>query len=440
MLDRLMTLSRGVADEVEIYQERTCTTEVRSTNGKPDEIQSSMLGGITLRLLKAGKIGFSYTRNCHEPERLIEGAVASLAAGVDGPASFASPAQVASLETWDPAIETVTTELLADECRRASEALAGRVGGFDGGTIGCSMRSARHERRLLTSGGTVLSSRQAGVTGTSSLAYPGTGAALLQTEAAKHIFRISDDSLQFLADVYQCSQKPIPVPCGRVKVLFMPSAMFTLTWRLMVGTSGKSVLRKESPLAGRLGQTVFHPSITFLDDPWDRRFPGGRSFDDEGTPTKPLTLIENGVLKSFYYDRLYAEKAGHCPTGHGYKSSGGFSGNGLSVPPQPSLQHLTIKPGPSTFSELVTMMDRGVIVFGPLGPHSGNIPNGDYSIGLAPGLVVENGQIIGRAKDAMVSGNVYETFRNVIGIGSRVEPEFMGNFPPVLFDGVSVSG
>ncbi|MFZ2961230.1 MAG: metallopeptidase TldD-related protein [Candidatus Ozemobacteraceae bacterium] len=458
MLDQLMKLARRVGDEVEIYHERIRSTEVKYSNGMADEIQSSMLSGTALRLLKDGKVGFSYSRNSSEPERLpeferlpelerlpeferlIKGAVASLAAGVDGPASFSADSQVTTLDTWDPAIETVTTEMLADECHRASESLACRVGGFGGGTVGCSMSSNIHELRILTSGGADLRSRQGFVTGTPSLAYPGTGAILFRSEAAKGFHPISDGSLDFIADVHQCSQSQVSVPTGRVKVLFMPSAMFALTWRLIVGTSGRSILRKESPLAGRLDQTVAHPGITLMDDPWDVRFPGGRSFDDEGTPTKPLTLIENGVLKSYYYDRFYARKADQRPTGHGYKSAGGFLGYRLSTPPQPSLQHLTIKPGRSCFSDLVKMMDRGVIVFGPLGPHSGNIPNGDYSIGLAPGLVVEKGQIIGRAGDAMVSGNVYDTFKNVIGIGSRVEQEFMGNYPPVLFDGVSVSG
>jgi len=437
---KMMELAVRAADEVEIYQERTSSTEVRYSNGKADDIQSLMLGGTTIRLLKNGKVGFSYSRNCSEPERLIEGAVASLSAGVDGPASFATVSQVAPLDTWNPAIGTVTTEMLADECRRASESLARKVGGFERGTITCSMRSDINELCILTSGGAVLNSRQGFVRGTPSLAYPGTGATLSRSEAAKQFFQISDEALDFIADVHQSSRKQVSVPSGRMKVLFMPAAVFTLSWRLMVGTSGRSVFRKESPLVDCLGQSIAHPGITVIDDPWDGRFPGGRSFDDEGTPTQPLTLIENGVLKSFFYDRLYAKKANHHPTGHGYKNAGGFSGNSLSTPPQPSLQHLTIKPGQSGFSDLVKMMDRGVIVFGPLGPHSGNIPNGDFSIGLAPGLFVENGQIIGRARDAMVAGNLYDLLKDVIGIGNQLEQEFMGTYPPVLFDGVTVSG
>lgn len=48
---------------------------------------------------------------------------------------------------------------------------------------------------------------------------------------------------------------------------------------------------------------------------------------------------------------------------------------------------------------------------GALGAHSGNIPNGDFSIGLSPGLYVENGEIVGHVKDSMVAGNIYEVMK-----------------------------
>ena len=70
--------------------------------------------------------------------------------------------------------------------------------------------------------------------------------------------------------------------------------------------------------------------------------------------------------------------------------------------------------------ELIGMMQKGVIVGGAMGAHSGNILNGEYSIGLAPGSYVENGVIAGRVKDAMVAGNVYETMQNVVAIEDMV--------------------
>jgi len=81
----------------------------------------------------------------------------SLDRGAEPALGHPSPSELAA---WDPSIETVTTDMLARECGRASEALASRVGGFDGGTISCFMGLTTHERRVLTSHGTDLRSRQ----------------------------------------------------------------------------------------------------------------------------------------------------------------------------------------------------------------------------------------------------------------------------------------
>ena len=52
---------------------------------------------------------------------------------------------------------------------------------------------------------------------------------------------------------------------------------------------------------------------------------------------------------------------------------------------------------------------------------------------------VENGEIIGRVKDAMVAGNVYETLKNIVAIEDTVHDCWSGRFPAVLCDDVSVA-
>ncbi len=119
------------------------------------------------------------------------------------------------------------------------------------------------------------------------------------------------------------------------------------------------------------------------------------------------------------------------PTGHGFKGS-------VSSKQAPSLTHLCITAGNKSFSDLVQSIDNGIIVAGALGAHSGNIPNGDYSIGVAPGLYVEKGEIAGHVKDVMVAGNIYDTLKNVLEIENTLHPCYGGNFPAVLFDNINV--
>jgi len=85
------------------------------------------------------------------------------------------------------------------------------------------------------------------------------------------------------------------------------------------------------------------------------------------------------------------------------------------------------------------MVDKGIILVGVMGAHSGNIPNGDYSVGVSPGLYVEKGEIVGRVKDVMVAGNVYDTLKKVIAIENRLHPCWGGRMPAILCDNISVS-
>jgi PmbA protein len=56
------------------------------------------------------------------------------------------------------------------------------------------------------------------------------------------------------------------------------------------------------------------------------------------------------------------------------------------------------------------------------------------------GYRVLGGQIVGRVKDTMVSGNVYQLLKQLVGIGS--DGAWSGSCwtPSVLVDGVSVTG
>jgi len=223
-----------------------------------------------------------------------------------------------------------------------------------------------------------------------------------------------------------------------MKVLWMPGSMHTLTWRILSGTSAKSIYEKISPIAEKIGEKIFNEKLTIHDAPLDDKYPWARAFDDEGVNCNPLSIIENGVLKSFYYDLNFAQKLDKKSTGHGYRTSR-WGGEAIALKPNPNLTHLQIKPGNASFSELLKFMDKGMIIEGAMGAHSGNIPNGDYSVGVSPGFYVENGEIIGRVKDAMIAGNVYDTLKNVVAIEDTLHPSWSGRFPAILCDDVSVA-
>jgi predicted Zn-dependent protease len=75
-----------------------------------------------------------------------------------------------------------------------------------------------------------------------------------------------------------------------------------------------------------LGKEVVAPFLSVVDDPLRERF--GRTFlrgsyryDDEGVPARRVSLIENGVLKTFLMSRLPVKGFDHS-NGHGRRSPG----------------------------------------------------------------------------------------------------------------------
>ncbi len=143
------------------------------------------------------------------------------------------------------------------------------------------------------------------------------------------------------------------------------------------------------------------------------------------------------VLRKLNLD--YADKLKEEPTGTGYRG-GMWGGETVALPPVPSLVCKRIAPGDISFEDMIKGINRGVIVMGVLGAHSGNILNGDFSVGLNPGFYVENGEIKGRVKDGMVSGNVYDVLNNIESVENRLHESYTGGrYPSILLDDVSVA-
>ena len=121
--------------------------------------------------------------------------------------------------------------------------------------------------------------------------------------------------------------------CG--PVLFSHEAagvlMNTVLSKLLAGPqaskSSSRLFKKEHPYINQIGKRVASRIVSVVDDPGAKEFNGSQLFghfeaDDDGVMAQKLTLIENGVLKTFCTSR--------APT-RGVKGSNGHSGNGVGT-------------------------------------------------------------------------------------------------------------
>jgi PmbA protein len=222
-------------------------------------------------------------------------------------------------------------------------------------------------------------------------------------------------------------------PTKKLPVIFTANGIASaLILPLLSAFNGKTVMEGASPLEKKLNKPVFDKNFSLTDDSLAAFRPGSRPCDDEGVPSGRTALVNKGIVKAFFYDLQTAALAGKKSTGNGSRSRGGL--------PAPSASALVVTPGKTTLDEMISDIKEGLIIEQLMGAEQGNILGGDFSGNVLLGFKIEKGKIVGRVKDTMVSGNVYEILKDLPAIGS--ETRWVGGFlqtPPFYCKALAVS-
>jgi len=223
------------------------------------------------------------------------------------------------------------------------------------------------------------------------------------------------------------AQATVPAPQGQVPIIFTPKSA-PLFWETVIAAlNGKRIWEGSSPWSDRATQQVLSEQITLWQDP--TRNPERCPFDDEGTPTQQLTLIQAGRFEQFYRDRAIGRLLGTGSTGNGFRPS-------LGRYPTPSLINLIVAPGKGSLDDLIAQLDNGLVIDQLLGGDADL--SGDFSANIELGYRVEKGKITGRVKDTMVAGNIYTALNHLITLGEDVQMNESYVTPSVMVDQLSV--
>jgi len=94
--------------------------------------------------------------------------------------------------------------------------------------------------------------------------------------------------------------------------------------------------------------------------------------------------------------------------------------------------------------QIIKSIKDGIIVDDTMGAGQGNNLNGEFSMSIALGYRILNGEIIGRVKDIMVAGNVFDILKNNFSQASKevwIEDTLFGKYsvPWLVFNDMLVS-
>lgn len=218
------------------------------------------------------------------------------------------------------------------------------------------------------------------------------------------------------------------VKSGAMPILFTSNAASLLFSLVASALNGKLILEASSPWSQAQGKLVMSPKLSLYQDPTAK--PYICHFDDEGTQTRSLSLIKEGVVNDFYGDRRVCRELGIRATGNGFRPS-------LGRYPTPDLINMIVAPGDKNLTELITTLDNGIIVDQILG-NDGDL-SGDFSVNIDLGYQVRHGAVVGRVKDTMLSGNIYDALKQVVEVGGDRQWQGSCLTPSILVESLSIT-
>ena len=214
--------------------------------------------------------------------------------------------------------------------------------------------------------------------------------------------------------------------CGSVEGKFTGAVVMTpASIGDLIGTVCGNFLSDGAMIEGtsiwkdKLGEKVASEGFSLTIDPDGEGIVSPGRVTSDGYLIKRLPLIENGVLKNFMLSRYGAKKTGGKRT---------FADS----------ENILVAPGGKSLEEILKGIERGVYVQ----RLSGGAPsaNGDVSAVAKNSFLIENGKIGRALNETMISFNVADALKDIIGISKETRSSGAGAQPWIAFGGATVSG
>ncbi|MEE8472844.1 MAG: TldD/PmbA family protein [Dehalococcoidia bacterium] len=430
--EEVLSLAGSQSEEAEVFWVSREETPVSFETNRLKQLHTRQSRSLSLRITRNGQLGFAAARGAVDPEDMVRRAVEVSQFGAKACFELPATRDPSPIDVFDSRVREVPTEKMVE----LGQSLIDRV--------------RQHTPELLCEAGVVkavttvrlLNSRGADVSYEKSVFSMGLEGTLIRgtdmlfvgdSQSSCHPI----ESFQPVADTVigqlEKARHQASAPTKSMPVIFTPmgasTALFT---SLIMAFNGRMVLQGASPLGQRRGEQVFHSKFTMTDDATIPYRPASRPWDDEGMPSRKTPLAERGVVANFLYDLQTAGMAHAQSTSSGSRGWGGM--------PAPSISALVVEEGDVSFEDMVRDMQEGLVIEMLMGAEQGNVLGGDFSGNVLLGYKVEGGEIVGRVKDTMVSGNVYEALKNLVAIGN--EGRWMGSslkVPHLYFSALSVA-
>lgn len=431
--ERVLELASRRAQQAEVYAASSEGTPVSFKANQPQEIRTAVDRVLTLRVIAKGHIGLASTTRLDDPQALVNDAMALAPFGSKAHFNLPAKSPKDDVPSYDPGIAELSLQRLVEigqnvisqvvaynpdiVCSGEIEKRVARIDILN--TRGC--RASLHKTYLLLN-------LQA------SLIREDDAVVILESDASGRQPLDCAGMVERVVTRFELARRSVEVATGQMPVIFTPKGMtYTLLPLLQNAFSGEKVLQGLSPLAGCLGDEVADARFYLYDDGRVPYSPKTYSCDGEGVPMQRTPLLEKGVVKNFYYDLQTAALAGAKSTGNAYRLTGQRS--------SPSPAAAVVAEGETSYEQMPTDVQDGIMVDQTLGAWAGNVEGGDFAAQVHLGYKIEQGEIVGRVRNAVISGNVFDALSNLAAIGDEaVWVAGSSKMPYLCFRSLTVAG
>jgi len=411
ILEEILERALKEAQEAEVFHVVNHNTPALFEANRLKLLETRETAGVALRVIKEGRIGFASTTNLQDIQGLVDRAIEVTPFGSEAHLVFPSSDGYPSVEVYDPQVEHFAVGKMIQLGQGLIDTI--RANNPDVQCDGHVSKGASTISLLNSRGGSVSYTRSVFGVSLEGTLIQGTDM-LFVGDGQSWCQPIEDTTLirESVREQLALARTVAPTVSGSLPVIFTPHGVAgTLIGPLLAAFNGRTVLQGASPLVGRLGDRIVDQRFSLWDDPTVPYAPASSAADDEGVPSYRKALIDHGVAATFLYDLQTAGQAGTTSTGNATRS--------LASLPSPAASVLLVDEGNVSYDDMVRDMQEGIIVEHLLGAGQGNILAGDFNANVLLGYRVSQGNIVGRVKDTVISGNVYDVLNNLVAIGDR---------------------
>jgi TldD protein len=160
-----------------------------------------------------------------------------------------------------------------------------------------------------------------------------------------------------------------------------------------------------------LGREFGAPILNIVDSaalPGER---GSYKYDDEGVPSTKTYLIKDGILVGRLHSRETAGKLNEAPTGNARAMD-------YRHRPIVRMTNTYIENGTSRFEDMISDIDEGIYAIDAYG---GQTTMEMFTFSSREAFMIRKGKIAERVRDVVLTGNVFDTLKNIEAIGNDLK-------------------